>query len=253
MSRISELPTVLVTIAPPADERAPAGRMAGELHFGARRLGIISGIALVALSVLYLFPLTMGLVTLASPLDPIADPWFTMMEILIILMSPLMVAFSVAIHYSARPAVRAVTLTAAALMTISATITGGLHFVLLTVSHVPAIAGEQWARYLLTFNWPSVPYALDILSWDVFFALAVLGAAFAFRGSRLAIWIRILLIVSGALSLAGLAGVPLGDMQVRNVGVVGYALVFPVAAALIVRNFWTSKVGVLDPTPVRHV
>jgi hypothetical protein len=42
-----------------------------------------------------------------------------------------------------------------------------------------------------------------------------------------------LLIVSGVLALAGLAGVVTGDMRLRNIGIIGYAGVFPVAAALI--------------------
>ena len=59
---------------------------------------------------------------------------------------------------------------------------------------------------LLSFKWPSIPYALDILAWDVFFALAVLFAAPVFTGNRLATWIRGLLVATGALSLAGLSG-----------------------------------------------
>lgn len=39
------------------------------------------------------------------------------------------------------------------------------------------------------------------------------------------------------LSIAGLAGVVLDDMVVRNIGIVGYAVVFPVAAVLIARMF----------------
>lgn len=85
----------------------------------------------------------------------------------------------------------------------------------------------------LSFRWPSVPYALDILAWDVFFALSVLFAAPAFRGNRLATSIRGTLIASGVLALAGLSGVIVGDMQLRSIGIVGYAGVFPVAALLL--------------------
>ena len=41
------------------------------------------------------------------------------------------------------------------------------------------------------------------------------------------------MLVSGVLSLAGLLGVPLADMQVRNVGIVGYALVATIAFLLL--------------------
>ena len=71
---------------------------------------------------------------------------------------------------------------------------------------------------VVSFRWPSVAYALDILGWDVFFALSMLFAAQVFWGSRLAVWIRVLMIVSGVLSLAGLSGVVVGDMQLRTSG-----------------------------------
>ena len=45
---------------------------------------------------------------------------------------------------------------------------------------------------------------------------------------------------SGALALAGLSEVIVGDMQLRNIGIVGYAGVFPIAEILI------------DPLPKRQ-
>ena len=86
---------------------------------------------------------------------------------------------------------------------------------------------------LLSFTWPSVVYALNILAWDVFFALSMLFAAPVFWGSRLAAWIRVLMIASGVLALAGLSGVVVGDMQLRNIGIVGYLGVFLIVATLL--------------------
>ncbi len=76
-------------------------------------------------------------------------------------------------------------------------------------------------------------YALDILAWDWFFALSLLFAAPVFKAGRLEVAVRILMIVSGSVSLARLIGVPLADMQVRNIGVVGYGLVAPVVFLLL--------------------
>ena len=86
---------------------------------------------------------------------------------------------------------------------------------------------------VLSFNWPSVVYALDILGWDVFFPLSMLFAAPVFWGSRVAAWIRVLMTASGVLALAGLSGVVVGDMQLRNIGIVGYVGVFLVVTALL--------------------
>jgi hypothetical protein len=63
-----------------------------------RRLGIVSATGTVVLSVVYAIPLIAGLLSLPSPDAPIGDPWFPMMEILIILTMPLMVGMMVAVH-----------------------------------------------------------------------------------------------------------------------------------------------------------
>jgi hypothetical protein len=93
------------------------------------------------------------------------------------------------------------------------------------------------ATLFFAFTWPSVFYALDILAWDIFFALAMLFAAPVFTGGRLETWIRRLMTASGILSLAGLIGVPLADMQVRLIGVVGYAALPPLIFLLVALLF----------------
>jgi hypothetical protein len=70
---------------------------------------------------------------------------------------------------------------------------------------------------------PSVVYALDILAWDLFFGLSMLFASMVFLKGRLERILAILMIMSGVLSLAGLAGVYLSGMGIRNIGIVGYA------------------------------
>ena len=104
---------------------------------------------------------------------------------------------------------------------------------ILTVGRQFEAAGLDWAPLVFAFKWPSVVYALDILAWDVFFPLSLLCAIPAFRGSGLESAIRVILIVSVILAFAGLIGVPLANMNYRNIGIVGYAVVAPVAFLLI--------------------
>jgi hypothetical protein len=94
----------------------------------------------------------------------------------------------------------------------------------------PARSNVASAWLLVSFRWPSVVYALDILGWDFFFALSVLFAAAVFGGSRLTVSIRGVMTASGVLALAGLGGVVTGDMQLRNIGIVGY-----------LGGFWSSR------------
>ena len=206
----------------------------------ARSLGIFSAAVTVILLVAYTVTLTVGLASLNSPDQPIGDPMFTILEVLIILMMPAMVALMVAVHAWAPTHAKPLTLTAVVFMGLLAGVTCVVHFCVLTLSRQPEFAGQQWLPLVLSFKWPSVVYALDILAWDVFFPLSMLFAAPVFGGGRLAARIRALMIASGVLSLAGLSGVVTGNMQWRNIGIVGYVGVFLFVAALLAILFYRT-------------
>jgi hypothetical protein len=186
-----------------------------------------------ALEVVYAVTLALGLLALQSPQDPIGDPYFSIMELLIVLIAPLLVISMVAVHAYASPSDKGYSLTALAFMILLAGITSCVHFVILTVSRQISAAGLPWIPLFLSFTWPSMVYALDILAWDFFFALSVLFAAPVFKQGKLESSVRWLLIASGILSLAGLIGVPLANMNIRNIGIVGYVGVAAVAFLLL--------------------
>ena len=216
---------------------------------GARRLGLASSIATVVLTVAYAITLVVGLATLPSPDAPIGDPMFTILEVLILALMPAMVCLMVALHAWASPGSRPVTLAAVVVMAMVAVVTCSVHFAVLTLSRTPTFAEQPWAPLLLSFRWPSVAYALDILAWDVFFPLSMFLAAPALHGSRLARGIRALMIASGVLALAGLSGVVTGDMQLRNIGILGYVGVFLVVAALLFVLFYRALRREREPRP----
>lgn len=205
----------------------------------ARRLGLISAIATVVLVIAYAVTLVVGLLSLTSPQQPIGDPMFSILEVLIIVTMPAMVTLMIAVHAWAPMGTKTLSLTAVVFMGLLAGVTCSLHFVILTISHQAVFAGQSWLP-LMEFKWPSVVYALDILGWDVFFALSMLFAAPVFGGSKLTTWIRWSMISSGALALAGLSGVVVGDMQLRDIGIVGYVGVFLVVAVLLAVLFYRT-------------
>ena len=135
---------------------------------------------------------------------------------------------------------KTLSLTFVIFMGLLAGVTCSLHFVILTLGRQPEFTGQPWLPLVLSFKWPSVVYALDILGWDIFFPLSMLFAAPVFGGSRLTAWIRVLMIASGVLALAGLSGVVVGDMQLRNIGIVGYLGVFLVVVALLAVLFYRT-------------
>lgn len=208
---------------------------------------MIAAITVVGLGLAYAGILVAGLASLDTPSVPIEDPWFTILEILILAIMPAMVMLMAAICASAPERMKPRGRWALYFMIMTAVTTMALHASLLILRRTSLIGEPQRAR-LLSFEWPSLPYALDILAWDIFFALAVLIVAPFFTGSRLGNAIRIALILSGLMALAGLAGPVLGDMRLRNIGVVGYAGVFPVAAALMALHFRAGvKHGIAPP------
>jgi len=214
--------------------------MSIEFSATARRLGMFSAAATAVLLVAYAATLAVGLALLESPDDPIRDPMFTILEVLIIVMMPAMVALMVVVHAWAPRSIKALSLTSVIFMGLLAGLTCSLHFVVLTLSRHPAFAEQSWLPVFMSFKWPSVVYSLDILGWDFFFALSMLFAAPAFNGSRLAVWVRGTMIASGMLALTGLFGVVLGNMQVRNIGILGYVGVFLVVCVLLAGLFYRT-------------
>jgi hypothetical protein len=164
-----------------------------------------------------------------------------MMELLIILMAPLLVVIMVSIHAYASAETKVYSLSSLAFMIILAGITSSVHFIILTVRPQFEMAGITGEPLFLSFTWPSMAYAADILAWDVFFALSLIFAGLVFRGGGLDKIVRYLLLASGILSLLGLICVPLANMSIRNIGVVGYAILAPIAFLFIALLFNRTK------------
>ncbi len=204
-----------------------------------RMLGRVAAFAVFAILIVYLVTLVLGFLSLKSPLEPIGDPYFSILELLIVVMAPLMVIVMVAVHAYASPETKVYSLTALAFMILLAGIASSVHFVILIVSRQIEAAGFQWVSLFLSFKWPSVAYTIDILAWDFFFALSMLFAAPVFKKGRLEKTVRFFMIVSGVLSLVGLFGVPfLSQTPIfRNIGIVGYAGISLVVFLLLARLF----------------
>lgn len=135
------------------------------------RLGVFAGYAVAVLGFTYAVVLVIGLYTLPSPDQPIQEPWFTAMEVLILASAPSAVALMVALHAWAPEERKSIGLLGIAFMSMCAVITCSVHFVVLTLSRQPVISAAVWTTRVFSFKWPSVVYALDILAWDFFFPL----------------------------------------------------------------------------------
>lgn len=205
------------------------------------KLGQITCWMVFVLGVFYAIITTMGLLSLQSPQDSIGNPYFTIMEILSMLISLLMVFSLIAVHYYTELSDRFYSFAALLLICITTGITSCVHFTILSVSHTTAAEHLQNLPFFFSFKWPSVVYALDILAWDWFFGLSMLFVAPVFKKNRFEKNLQRLLIVTGVLSIIGLIGVPLQNMQIRNIGIIGYAVLAPVAFLLIGKTLGSQK------------
>jgi hypothetical protein len=200
-----------------------------------RQIGRAAALALFFFGVAYAIITTVGYVSLKSPQEPIQDPYFFLMEVLIVVTAPLYVAVMVAVHAYAARDVKAYSLTALVFMIVCVGITSSVHFVMLTVGRQVEFTSVSWMPLFLSFKWPSVVYTLDILAWDWFYGLSMLFAALVFKGGRLQTAVRIAMAVSGVLSIAGLIFLPFGNIQLRIIGILGYAGLSPVVFLLLAK------------------
>lgn len=168
----------------------------------------------------------------AAPGAPVPDPYNAVMELLIIPSSLSMVIAFVAVHRWAAPQRRLLSGSAVVFVALAAGITICVHGVLLTVGRQADATSLPGYALLLSWTWPSVVFALDIVAWDLFLGMGILLAAPVLYG-----WPSRLLVLSGVLCLAGITGAVTGDMNVRDIGIVGYAVVLPVALLLQGRRF----------------
>jgi hypothetical protein len=164
-----------------------------------------------------------------------------MLELLILAIAPAMVVLAVAVHAWAPPGRQPLALVGVAFLGICTVVTCTLHFCILALGRDPAFVGEPWSSLVFSFRWPSLAYALDILAWDVFFPIGALFLASAVQGSGLAGRVRAILIVGAVLAFAGLLGVPLADMRIRNIGIIGYAVLFPIGAGWLAVMFHRAR------------
>jgi len=171
-----------------------------------------------------------------DPLEQI-DPYLAILESLMILAAPAMVVLMAAVHSYAPREVKTYSLAALGFMLLLAGMTSSIHFVQLTVVRRLESADRPPLSLIFFSRWPSVLFALDLLAWDFFLGLSLLCAARVFSGSGSHKAVRVSLLLSGALCLAGLLGPTSGKLWLQLMGITGYAFVFPVACLLLARLF----------------
>ena len=79
-------------------------------------------------------------------------------------------------------------------------------------------------------------YGVDIVAWDIFFALALLFAAPVFHAAG-HVAVRNGLLIAGAMCLAGVIGPAVNHIALRQIGIIGYAIVWPIVCVPLSKAF----------------
>ncbi len=112
----------------------------------ARRTGIAAIRVQIGLQIAYAAVTLAGLTSLPAADQPIKDPWFTLMELLILAMIAPLVLIAAALHLWAPSGRKLFSLAALGFTLALVIVTGLVHFSILTLSRQPAFAGEERLR-----------------------------------------------------------------------------------------------------------
>jgi hypothetical protein len=84
----------------------------------------------------------------------------------------------------------------------------------------------------------SIMFAIESLGWGLFYGLAALFAGFAFFGGGLGLWIGLLFIIGGVLSITYAVGVVIRQPIMSMLGFPAWGILLPVASTLLAIEFW---------------
>ena len=207
----------------------------------ARTLGVIA--AWMTFIVSEVYAVVSGLAYVSQGAAVESGPYLSIMALLVVVMGPFLVLSMVAVHAYASPNKKPYSLAALAFMMAGVTVTSCVNFLLLWVSSQPNLFSESWRGLFLPCKWPAPAFILDNFVWDWFFGISMLLAATIFGGSRLKAALRLVLILSGALCLAGLVWLAVSPAQAILIGILGWGAAGPIAFLLLAHVFGRVQIG----------
>ena len=215
-----------------------------------RWIGMWSARVLCAFGVAYAVTMAVGFTAMGNLSKPLEDPYLAIMEVLILVMAPVLVLLAVVIHACAPDGTKTYSMTALGWMLLVAGFTMTVHLVQLTVVRRIDPGAIHGFQYLFNWHWPSVLYGVDIVAWDIFFALALLFAAPVFRAAG-HMAVRNGLLIAGAMSLVGIIGPAVNQIALRQIGIIGYAIVWPIVCVPLSKAFRQGgrTSGAIAPAP----
>ena len=205
----------------------------------ARTVGIVA--AWMTFIVTEVYAVVSGLAYASQGAAVESGPFLSIMALLVVVMGPFLVLSMVAVHAYASPNNKPYSLAALAFMIACVTITSCVNFLLLMVSSQPDLFSESWRAMFLPCKWPAPAFVLDNFVWDWFFGISMLLAAPIFGGTTLKAALRLVMILSGTLCLAGLVWLMVSPAQAIFVGILGWGAAGPIVFLLLAKMFGGVK------------
>jgi hypothetical protein len=215
-----------------------------------RWIGMWSARVLCAFGAAYAVTMVGGFAAMGTLSKPLEDPYLAIMEVLILVMAPVLVLLAAVTHACAPDGTKTYSMTALGWMLLAAGFTMTVHLVQLTVVRRIDPSAIHGFQYLFNWHWPSVLYGVDIVAWDIFFGLALLFAAPVFHAAR-QVAVRNGLLIAGAMCLLGVIGPALNHIALRQIGIIGYAIVWPIVCIPLSKAFRQAgpPSGAIVPVP----
>lgn len=201
----------------------------------ARTLGCFAAWMSFAVSEVYAIVSGVAYVSQGAAVE--SGPFLSIMALLVVVMGLFLVLSMVAVHAYAAPNIKTYSLAALAFMIACVTITSCINFLLLVVSSQPNLFSESWRALFLPCKWPAPAFVLDNFVWDWFFGISMLLAAPIFSGNTLKVALRLAMILSGVLCLAGLIWIAVSPEQAILVGILGWGAAGPIVFLLLANLF----------------
>jgi hypothetical protein len=163
--------------------------------------------------------------------------FLSIMALLVVLMGPFLVLSMVAVHAYASPRHKPYALAALAFMIACVAVTSCVNFLLLLVSSQPQLFSESMRALFLPCRWPVPAFILDNFVWDWFFGVSMLLAAPVFGGDTLKNALRMVMILSGVLCIAGLVWLAVSPAQAVIIGILGWGAAGAIVFLLLAKVF----------------
>lgn len=214
----------------------------------ARALGIAAAWMTFAVSEVYAVVSAVAYASQGAAVE--SGPFLSFMALLVVLMGPFLVLSMVAVHAYTSPNTKPYSLAALAFMIACVSVTSCINFLLLVVSSQPNLFSDSWRAIFLPCKWPAPAFVLDNFVWDWFFGISMLLAAPIFGGDRFKAAIRLVMILSGALCLAGLVWLAVSPAQAIVIGILGWGAAGPIVFLLLAKMFGRVQAEIQEDSRV---